>query len=360
MSRTLCGIVRAPLETERTHVTDAAAVTSLTTAVTEFAAGDGVVAAGFFGATPVFALAQGEVAIGLGETATRVAAHKDAALLCAAFDGRRLITGGDDGRVVATDVEGGATLLAEARGKWIDAIAAREDGAIAFTAGRAAFACSPKGELKTVALPSASRGLAFLPKGYRLAVAHYNGVSLWFPGTGAAPEVLEWKGSHLDATVSPDGKYVVTSMQENMLHGWRLSDGRNLRMAGYPAKTRSFSWSQDGKWLATSGADACILWPFTGKDGPMGQQPRECGVRSNVLVTQVACHPKAPVVAVGYQDGMILLCRVADGSEILVRRPSESGEQARVSALRWDEKSVRLAFGCDDGAAGVLTLPAAG
>jgi hypothetical protein len=38
--------------------------------------------------------------------------------------------------------------------------------------------------------------LAFAPKGVRLAVAHYNGVSLWFPNAQAAPEMLEWKGSH--------------------------------------------------------------------------------------------------------------------------------------------------------------------
>ncbi len=123
------------------------------------------------------------------------------------------------------------------------------------------------------------RGLCFLPKGYRLALAHYNGVSLWFPNAEAAPPLLEWKGSHLDATVSPDGRFLVTSMQENALHGWRLADARNMRMTGYPGKTRSLSWSHDGHWLATSGADACVVWPFRDKDGPMGKAPRECGVR---------------------------------------------------------------------------------
>ena len=60
-----------------------------------------------------------------------------------------------------------------------------------------------------------------MPKGYRLALAHYNGVSLWFPNVEAAPTFLEWKGSHLDASSSPDGRFIVTSMQENALHGWR-------------------------------------------------------------------------------------------------------------------------------------------
>ena len=40
-------------------------------------------------------------------------------------------------------------------------------------------------------------GLAFFPKGFRLAVAHYNGATLWFPNVKAEPECLVWKGSHL-------------------------------------------------------------------------------------------------------------------------------------------------------------------
>ncbi len=53
--------------------------------------------------------------------------------------------------------------------------------------------------------PSTVGALAFLPKGFRLAIAHYNGATLWFPNAAAAaPEFLEWKGSHLGATVSPE------------------------------------------------------------------------------------------------------------------------------------------------------------
>jgi len=269
-------------------VTDAAA--SLTSSVTPFTVEEAVIAAAFLGDAPAFALAHGVVT--LPESGTRAAAHGDGAVLCAASDGVRIITGGDDGRLVSTNAGGEASVVADESGKWIDAVALRGDGAIAWTAGRVVRARSAGGETKSLDLPSASRGLAFMPKGYRLAIAHYNGASLWFPGADARPETLEWKGSHLDVTVSPDGRFLITSMQENTLHGWRLSDGKNMRMAGYPAKSRSLCWSPDGKWLATSGADACILWPFQGKDGPMGAAPRECGVRAGVQVTRVAFHPR--------------------------------------------------------------------
>ncbi len=268
------------------------------------------------------------------------------------------MTGGDDGKLVETDAKGGTRTLADESGRWIDAVALREGGAIAWSAGRLARAMETSGEIKTLELPSASRGLAFLPKGYRLAIARYNGVTLWYPNAKTKPEVLEWKGSHLDITVSADGRYILTTMQENALHGWRLSDGQNLRMSGYSSKTRSVSWSCDGKWLATSGTDACVIWPFFGKDGPMGAAPRECGVRSGVKVTRVAFHPATPVVAVGYEDGMALLCRISDGAELLVRKPGE-GSHAEISALAWDARGARLAFGTESGDAGVLTLPKA-
>lgn len=329
--------------------------TSLTSAVEPLTLGDSVVAGGWLGDTPVFALAGGEIHLGDSTDNRRIGAHPDAAILVAASDGKRLVTGGDDGRVVTMDETGATETLADEKGKWIDAVALHE-GAVAWSAGRNARARSAKGEVKSLDLPSTCRGLVFFPKGYRLAAAHYNGATLWFPNAGK-PEPLTWSGSHLDATMSPDGRFLVTSMQENTLHGWRLADGKHMRMAGYPGKTRSFSWSHDGKWLATSGSDACIIWPFSGKDGPMGQQPRECGVRANVPVTRVAFHPAAMVVAIGYDDGLVLLARITDGSELLVRRPAEDPKNARVTTLVWDAKGARLLFGAENGDAGLLTLP---
>ncbi|MDE3177998.1 MAG: WD40 repeat domain-containing protein [Pseudomonadota bacterium] len=323
---------------------------SLTQHVGPLEAGEHVIAAAFLGDAPALALANGVIKLGGRD----VAAHPDAALLCAAFDGERLMTGGDDGRVVATGADGTTQTLGDEKGKWIDALAAR-DGAVAWSAGRTARARDAKGVVKGWTAPTSVRGLAFLPKGYRVAAAHYNGVSLWFPNADAAPQVMEWKGSHLDATVSPDGRFLVTTMQENALHGWRLGDGRNMRMTGYPGKTRSISWSHDGHWLATSGAEACVVWPFKEKDGPMGKPPRECGVRPH-RVTQVAFHPRALVVAIGYADGMTLLSRLGDAAEILVRAP-ETGDGA-ISALAWDKTGARLLFGTEAGRAGLLTLPA--
>lgn len=302
--------------------------------------------------TAAFALGDGGVLLrsGTGES-QRVEAHPDAGLLVAAMQGKRLLTGGDDGRVVAVSANGALETLVDEKGRWITALAARNDGALAWSVGKRVTARDAKGREHSFEAPTTAQGLAFAPKGYRLAIAHYNGATLWFPGTEAAPVVLGWKGSHLDITWSPDGKHVITSMQENTLHGWRLADNKDMRMAGYPAKTRSLSWSHDGDWLATSGADAAIVWPFA-KGGPMGKPPRECGVRP-ATVSCVAFHPRALVLAAGYADGCVLMIRLTDAAELLVQPANRSP----ITALAWDAPGQKLAFGSDNGTAGILTLP---
>jgi WD40 repeat protein len=327
---------------------------SLVHAVRHLDARAHVSAVAFLGETAAFALGDGGVVLFRDGAEHRVEAHPDGAVLCAVGDGERLVTGGDDGRVAVTGPDGSTRTFAETGGAWVDSLALHGSGGVAWSAGRIVTARDEKGGEKTLTTPSSARGLEFAPKGYRLAIAHYNGVTLWFPNLDKEPEPLEWKGSHIDVTWSRDGRFVVSTMQENALHGWRLQpDKGHMRMSGYPAKTRSLSWSPDGKELATSGADAVVVWPFDSKEGPTGKAPRELGVRP-VHVTQVAFHPRLPILAAGYDDGCVLLVRTIDNSELLVRHPTTG---SRVTALAWDKRGSHLAFGCQDGAAGSLALP---
>lgn len=311
-----------------------------------------VTAAAFLGDAAAFALGDGRVVMLDQDGVRELPAHPDAAILVTASNGDFMLTGGDDGRVVAIHADGSFEAVAEG-GQWIDALAIGPGGAIAWSAGRKVVARDGKGWQAGIELPSSGRGLAFAPKGFQLAISRYNGVSLWFPRSSAVPKDLQWKGSHLDVTWSPDARFVVSTMQENTLHGWRVADNSHMRMSGYPAKTRSISWSSDGKWLATSGADAVIVWPFMTRDGPMGKPPMELAVMRS-RVERVAFHPHAPVVAVGYRDGAIMLARLDDGGELPAR---PAGEDGAISALAWDRTGMRLVFGTSEGAGGVLTLP---
>lgn len=332
-----------------------AAPSSLTSKVRPLAFDGGIVDIAFLGAKAAFVGAEGKVSlIGLEEGAApqEVAAH-DGAVLSAEADGKRLVTGGDDGRVAETLADGTTRPLATRKGRWIDRVALGPDGVVAYSAGKTAHVLSPKGEEKTFDAPSTVGGLAFAPKGLRLAVAHYGGVTLWFPNApGAKPEVYGWKGSHLGVRFSPDGRFIVSTMQEPALHGWRVVDGAHMRMSGYPSRVKSFAFTADGKWLATSGSGEAILWPFQAKDGPMGKEPAMLAPSPTSRVTVVAPHPKDPVVAIGYEDGMAMMVRISDGAEILLRAPDGDA----VSAIAWHGSGGALALATAGGRGGLLSF----
>jgi WD40 repeat protein len=331
---------------------ESASIVSVTDKVRPVAIGMPVTAVHFLGDRAAFVGAEENVALVSGQGEISPVAVHGGGILCAASDGARIVMGGDDGKLVALDANGEVALLAtDAKRRWIDNVALHPDGAVAWSAGKTAFVRSGRGEEKSLDVVSTVGGLGFAPKGLRLAVAHYNGVSLWFPNMTAKPEVLEWAGSHLGVVFSPDNKFLVTTMHEPALHGWRLADARHMRMTGYPGRVRSMSWSAGGKALATSGADAVIMWPFASKEGPMGKEPAMLApLQARVAV--VACHPKQDILAAGYSNGTVLMVRLHDGAEILVRRNGP----APVAALAWNAKGTLLAFAAEDGDAGLLEL----
>jgi WD40 repeat protein len=331
---------------------NSASIVSVTDRARPLAIGMPVTAVHFLGDIAAFVGAEESVALVTADGVISHAPVHGGGILCAASDGARIVMGGDDGKLVALDAKGEITLLAtDPKRRWIDNVAVHPDGAFAWSAGKTAFVHSGRAEEKSFDAPSTVGGLAFAPKGLRLAVAHYNGVSLWFPNMAAKPEFLEWAGSHLGVVFSPDNKFLVTAMHEPSLHGWRLADARHMRMTGYPGRVRSMSWSAGGKALATSGADTVIMWPFASKDGPMGKEPAMLAPLQ-ARVSMVACHPKNDILAAGYSDGTILMVRLDDGAEIPVRRNGG----AQVSALAWNAKGTLLAFAAEDGDAGLLSL----
>lgn len=316
-------------------------------------AGATIVGAHFLGTVPVFVLGEAALLFAPRDQEPRRVAIHEGAILASTRDGERIVTGGDDGKLIGTTAKGEhEVIVSDPKSRWIDQVALAPDGSVAWSAGRTAFVRTKKGEERTFDAPSTVAGLAFAPKGFRLAIAHYNGATLWFPNAlGAKPEALEWKGSHLGIAFSPDGRFLVTTMQEPTLHGWRIADGKHMRMSGYSARVRSLSWSADGNFLATSGSEQLILWPFDGKEGPMGRQPMLMA-QDTARVAVVACHPKQPVAAIGYANGKVLLVRTEDGALISVR----AGEGDPVSALAWESSGQALAYGTEGGAAGVLVF----
>ena len=315
---------------------------------------DAQVTAALFDATSaVFALGDGSVRFEGGEFS---AAH-DGAVLCAAVhpSGDGVVTGGDDGRVI-WHRRREAGVLATAKGQWIDAIdASAESGLVAFSAGKTLSVIDAKdaGFRRDFVHERTVSGVAFEPKGRRIATSTYGGAALWFARIAEQkPTFLKWAGSHTAVGWSPDGAFVITAMQDNQLHGWRIKDQKNLRMGGYPSKVRSMSFLANGQLLATSGAQGAELWPFNGTNGPMGREATEIGFDEGSLVALVASQPKHGVVAAGLNDGRVWLAHPAGQGLNFLK--AEKG--APITALAMSADARRVAWADEDGQAGVAEV----
>lgn len=316
-------------------------------------------------------LAEGTLATGLGDGSVRLIGPGDSALprtvqphregaavlaMAIDIDSAGIVTGGDDGRVARTDARGEVSVLAEFPGRQADVLAVSPSGGLrAAAGGRDVRLFDRAGETVGASAdhPSTVTGLAFNPKGKRLAVSHYGGATLRWTGKlvqGATK--LEWRGSHIGITWSPDGTTVLTAMQERELHGWRLTDHQTMSMAGYAAKVRSMDWLRRPMTLATSGGDCVIAWSFTG-GGPMGKPPLEVGSGLGRLVTCVAVHPKIPIVAAGFDEGQVIVCALSRQEKVVRLRWLDS---ERITALAWSHDGTRLAVGTEAGAVSLFDL----
>jgi WD40 repeat protein len=290
-----------------------------------------------------------------------VPVHDGAVLALAADTGPSgFVSGGDDGGYRRITADGTVSDIASFGMKWVEQVASFADpkgkaGLLACAVGKVVHLFDAEGrKLNAFSYPSSVTGLAFDAKGKRIGASHYNGATLRFVAAKTdTPRLLEWKGSHTGLAIHPDGEAVVTAMQENALHGWRLSDGQHMRMSGYPSKSTALSFTRNGKWLASSGADAMVLWPFFG-GGPMGKAPRELAGGDGILCTQVACHPRDEIVLGGFADGLVVVADIGS-SRIVPIAPPEYGP---VSALAWSPDGSWLAFGTETGFAAVVDLSA--
>ena len=158
-----------------------------------------------------------------GQSSDAIKAHKGI-VLCMSKDGNHILTGGDDGRFLKISLDGVVKEIGNFGTRWVDNVTANY-GSLVCSSGKIVYLWSPNNkEPKLFEHNSTVGGIAFDTKGKRLAVSRYDGVTLWkkdYTKKWVSSNLI-WKGSHNKVSFSPDGKYLVTSMQENAIRCWRL------------------------------------------------------------------------------------------------------------------------------------------
>ena len=129
--------------------------------------------------------------------------------------GNGVLIGTDAGTVILLS-DGVADTLYQIGSTWVSVIAVHDAAGLrAFGAGRSLVVLDGSGTeiLRRDNHPSTLMGLSFSPNGRWIAVAHYDGVSVWNLADPDHEKVsLDWHGSHTAIGWSPCGKFILTAM----------------------------------------------------------------------------------------------------------------------------------------------------
>ena len=304
--------------------------------VTSLDFADGVLTAGL-GDGRVVRLQDGEV--------TEIARHGAAVTALARTDGA-MLSSAQDGQLLRLDEAGGCQTL-KTTDEWITALVAQGTRS-ACAAGKAVFVFDGTEAIgRFDAHPSTISGLAFSPEANRLAVSHYNGITIWQLDDLATPMRLNWAGSMIGLSWSPDGRYIAGATQDRELHVWDLAAERDYRLGGYQSKTKQIGWTEDCSHLYSSGADVVVAWGLAGGE-PNAMPPVEIGYAFGAVITAVAPRASGDALLAGYSDGSLLLGELTKGTAKILR----GGTGAPVTMVRRDGHSG--GFGTADGVLGLI------
>ncbi|GAA4842228.1 WD40 repeat domain-containing protein [Saccharopolyspora rosea] len=291
---------------------------------------DAVVAGGSEGAVEVFD----------PDGSTRYERDLDDALLTVAAspDGTRIAALGVGSRRLwsATD---GAVLHTEQAGWSASAAWDRRSQSLAVADGRRVRVLDRSGRARWNSAPLSSTVTNVLwPRGrLRVAASSYRGVTIFEPETDRITNTLEAPGAISGLTAAPNGRWVVGGSQDATLHGWKVDDGSDFQMSGFPATVSHLAFEDGGRWMACESAEVLTCWDFSGR-GPTGR----AGVVLTGHQTAVTAFAWAPghraTLISGDQDGNVLVWRITSST-----RPGDEIRPA--GGLRDDDPVTAITTG---------------
>lgn len=317
---------------------------------TEYDVGENVLGVAALSYGVLSALGDGRVVlVGEGRTLTE---HDGAASRLLALDPDRAISAGQDGAIFL-HAKAGASPLRSGDGEWVNALDySQSRDLIAVASGDRVELIGPHGRVGWLAgHESTVTGVAFSPDGHSLAASRYDGISVWSVGDAKPATMLEWKGSMIGVSWSPDGRYIAGATQDRELHVWDMLSGKDYRLGGFETKIRGIDWTADSSHLVTSGADVITAWPING--GPGAFPPEEIGFAYGSRVTCVAAGGGLDKIAGGFSNGAVLIGNARTGEAAIAGAPGEEP----VEAVAWNAAQTRLCFGDRGGRVVVVEMP---
>ncbi len=278
-------------------------------------------------------------------------------LRLAAFGPSGFLVGDARGRLVRVDADGPTLPVAEHGQTVVEAIVTLPAGvgkhaALVATGGRVTRHEADGTAARDMArYDGVARAAALSPDGQMVALGFEARLSI-AEASNAAAGPFEIASGPVEALMwAPDGRLLAVGLLDGGVVLIRRADRRVLRLPNYPAPVRTLDWSADSRWLVTSGAFRTIVWAVG--DGDEQPVTIETGRSGFVAVEVARLHPHLPLVAAGYENGMVVVTAVGQRDELVLRDPAPGG----VRDLSWSADGEHLAFHAAQGWAGVIDVP---
>jgi len=261
--------------------------------------------------------------------------------------GKRLASVGQDGKARIWDARTGAewTVL-DAGTSWAEhAVWHPRGDRLVTAAGKKLRLWSAGGELLRAYpdQPSTVADVLWSPTGKEFAAAGYGGVGFFLTDADEPRTRFAWKGSVLALAWSPDGKYIAGGAQDCSVHFWRLKDGKDLEMSGYPQKVRELSWDSTSTYLASGGGNQVTIWNCGGK-GPAGSTPISYELHDEPLAA-LAFQNRGPLLLSACAGGVMALWFPGGWAKALAQAKVEEG----ITQAAWRPNDSRFAVGGSQG-----------
>lgn len=285
-------------------------------------------------------------------TEDTVASHTGAVVSLSEGQDGSIFSAGQDGRVMR-HCGGDAAIISEDENDWVNALStSNATGYLAVAKGRELNVFDGDSLMAHFQSPTSTfTDVVFSPDGKELAASCYNGVSLFSTTDPDKADILPWKGSLVEVSWSPDGRFIAAATQDREIHMWDLVDGKDYRLGGFTAKPRQLCWTACSNYLISLGSDVIAAWPLAG--GPGAFPPQEIGYASNAQLSAVTAGGAIDRIAGGFSDGSILIGNIRSGEAMIARIP----DGASVTVLEWEKGQKTLYFGTAAGNYGAISMP---